>query len=70
VKSGEIRMRRKEDYSLPCSERIILYGGVKLLFSNAGKHCVMFKTLNLSDGERSCFNLRPNNSSKFIALQK
>jgi hypothetical protein len=33
VKSGVMRMRRKEDYSLPCGEKLF-YTVVKLLFSN------------------------------------
>jgi hypothetical protein len=55
-----MRMRRKEDYSLPLES--LFYTVVKLLFSNAGKHCVMFKTLNLSDALREdlVLTLDPN----------
>lgn len=72
VKSGVMRMRRKEDYSLPCSEKLF-YTVVKTAFQQRRKTLRnSLKTLNLSDALREdlVFNLRPEqlNVAEFIAL--
>lgn len=72
VKSGVMRMRRKADYSLPCSEKLF-YTVVKTAFQQRRKTLRnSLKTLNLSDELREdlVFNLRPEqlNVAEFIAL--
>ncbi|MBC5840651.1 16S rRNA (adenine(1518)-N(6)/adenine(1519)-N(6))-dimethyltransferase RsmA [Flavobacterium sp. F-380] len=72
VKSGVMRMRRKEDFSLPCSEKLF-YTVVKTAFQQRRKTLRnSLKTLNLSDALREdlVFNLRPEqlNVAEFIAL--
>ncbi len=72
VKSGVMRMRRKEDYSLPCSEKL-LFTVVKTAFQQRRKTLRnSLKTLNLSDNlrEDEVFNLRPEQLSvaQFIEL--
>ena len=61
VKSGVLRLRRKEDYSLPCSEKLF-FTVVKTAFQQRRKTLRnSLKTLNLSDSlrEDEVFNLRP-----------
>ena len=72
VKSGVMRMRRKENYSLPCNEKM-LYKVVKMAFQQRRKTMRnSLKSLNLSDNlrEDSIFDLRPEQLSveQFIAL--
>ena len=72
VKSGVMRMRRKADYSLPCSEKLF-YTVVKTAFQQRRKTLRnSLKTLNLSDSLREdlVFNLRPEqlDVAEFIAL--
>jgi 16S rRNA (adenine1518-N6/adenine1519-N6)-dimethyltransferase len=72
VKSGVMRMRRKEDYSLPCGEKL-LFTVVKTAFQQRRKTLRnSLKTLNLSDNLRGdeVFNLRPEQLSveQFIEL--
>ena len=72
VKSGVIRLRRKEDYSLPCGEKLF-FTVVKTAFQQRRKTLRnSLKTLNLSDSlrEDEVFNLRPEqlNVEQFIAL--
>ncbi|WP_281227255.1 16S rRNA (adenine(1518)-N(6)/adenine(1519)-N(6))-dimethyltransferase RsmA [Flavobacterium aquiphilum] len=72
VKSGVMRMRRKEDFSLPCSERLF-FNVVKTAFQQRRKTLRnSLKTLNLSDNlkEDKLFNLRPEqlDYTEFIAL--
>jgi 16S rRNA (adenine1518-N6/adenine1519-N6)-dimethyltransferase len=72
VKSGVMRMRRKEDFSLPCGEKLF-YTVVKTAFQQRRKTLRnSLKTLNLSDALREdlVFNLRPEqlNVAEFIAL--
>ncbi len=72
VKSGVMRMRRKKDFSLPCSEKL-LFTVVKTAFQQRRKTLRnSLKTLNLSDKlrEEEIFNLRPEQLSvdEFIAL--
>ena len=67
-----MRMRRKEDFSLPCSEKLF-YTVVKTAFQQRRKTLRnSLKTLNLSDALREdlVFNLRPEqlNVAEFIAL--
>lgn len=75
VKSGVLRLRRKEDYSLPCSEKL-LFTVVKTAFQQRRKTLRnSLKTLNLSDSlrEDEVFNLRPEqlNVEQFMnSLQK
>jgi 16S rRNA (adenine1518-N6/adenine1519-N6)-dimethyltransferase len=74
VKSGVMRMRRKEDYSLPCSEKLF-FTVVKTAFQQRRKTLRnSLKTLNLSDSlrEDEVFNLRPEqlDYTEFIALTK
>lgn len=72
VKSGVMRMRRKEDYSLPCSEKLF-FTVVKTAFQQRRKTLRnSLKTLNLSDELREdvVFNLRPEqlDVAQFIEL--
>jgi len=72
VKSGVMRMRRKEDFSLPCSEKLF-FNVVKTAFQQRRKTLRnSLKTLNLSDNlkEDKLFNLRPEqlDYKEFIAL--
>ncbi len=72
VKSGVLRLRRKENYSLPCTEKLF-FTVVKTAFQQRRKTLRnSLKTLNLSDSlrEDEIFNLRPEqlNVSQFIEL--
>jgi 16S rRNA (adenine1518-N6/adenine1519-N6)-dimethyltransferase len=72
VKSGVLRLRRKENYSLPCGEKLF-FTVVKTAFQQRRKTLRnSLKTLNLSDNlrEDEVFNLRPEqlNVAQFIAL--
>lgn len=72
VKSGVLRLRRKENYSLPCSEKLF-FSVVKTAFQQRRKTLRnSLKTLNLSDNlrEDAIFDLRPEQLSveQFIAL--
>lgn len=72
VKSGVMRMRRKENYSLPCSEKL-LFTVVKTAFQQRRKTMRnSLKSLNLSDNlrEDTIFDLRPEQLSveQFIEL--
>jgi len=74
VKSGVMRMRRKEDYSLPCGEKLF-FTVVKTAFQQRRKTLRnSLKTLNLSDNlrEDSIFDLRPEqlDVQQFIELTK
>ena len=72
VKSGVLRLRRKENYTLPCGEKLF-FTVVKTAFQQRRKTLRnSLKTLNLSDSlrEDEVFNLRPEqlNVAQFIAL--
>ncbi len=72
VKSGVMRMRRKENYSLACNEKM-LYTVVKMAFQQRRKTMRnSLKALNLSDNlrEDTIFDLRPEQLSveQFIEL--
>jgi 16S rRNA (adenine1518-N6/adenine1519-N6)-dimethyltransferase len=72
VKSGVLRLRRKEDFSLPCSEKLF-FTVVKTAFQQRRKTLRnSLKTLNLSDilREDEVFNLRPEQLSveQFVEL--
>lgn len=72
VKSGVMRMRRKEDYSLPCGEKLF-FTVVKTAFQQRRKTLRnSLKTLDLSDNlrEDSIFDLRPEqlDVAQFIEL--
>ena len=72
VKSGVMRMRRKENYTLPCNEKM-LFSVVKMAFQQRRKTMRnSLKSLNLSDNlrEDSIFDLRPEQLSveQFIEL--
>ena len=72
VDSGVLRLRRKENYTLPCSEKL-LFTVVKTAFQQRRKTMRnSLKTLNLSDNlrEDSIFDLRPEQLSveQFIEL--
>ncbi|MDQ6528743.1 16S rRNA (adenine(1518)-N(6)/adenine(1519)-N(6))-dimethyltransferase RsmA [Flavobacterium sp. LHD-85] len=72
VKSGVMRMTRKEDYSLPCSEKLF-FTVVKTAFQQRRKTLRnSLKTLNLSDNlrEDTIFDKRPEQLSvdEFIEL--
>ncbi|MFT3794718.1 16S rRNA (adenine(1518)-N(6)/adenine(1519)-N(6))-dimethyltransferase RsmA [Flavobacterium sp.] len=72
VKSGVLRLRRKENFSLPCSEKLF-FNVVKTAFGQRRKTIRnSLKTLNLSDNlrEDSIFDQRPEQLSveEFIAL--
>lgn len=72
VKSGVLRLRRKENFTLPCNEKL-LFTVVKTAFQQRRKTMRnSLKTLNLSDNlrEDTIFDLRPEQLSveQFIAL--
>ncbi|MCG2612229.1 16S rRNA (adenine(1518)-N(6)/adenine(1519)-N(6))-dimethyltransferase RsmA [Flavobacterium sp. SM15] len=72
VKSGVMRMRRKENYKLPCDEKLF-FNVVKTAFNQRRKTLRnSLKSLNLSDNlrEDSIFGLRPEQLSveEFITL--
>ena len=72
VKSGVLRLRRKENYELSCSEKL-LFTVVKTAFQQRRKTMRnSLKTLNLSDNlrEDTIFDLRPEQLSveQFIEL--
>jgi len=72
VKSGVLRLTRKEDFSLPCGEKFF-FTVVKTAFQQRRKTLRnSLKSLNLSDNlrEDEVFNLRPEQLSvdQFIAL--
>ncbi|HMI07160.1 MAG TPA: 16S rRNA (adenine(1518)-N(6)/adenine(1519)-N(6))-dimethyltransferase RsmA [Flavobacterium sp.] len=72
VKSGVLRLRRKENFTLPCPEKLF-FTVVKTAFQQRRKTLRnSLKTLNLSDNlrEDSIFDLRPEQLSvdQFIAL--
>jgi 16S rRNA (adenine1518-N6/adenine1519-N6)-dimethyltransferase len=72
VKSGVLRLRRKEDFSLPCGEKLF-FTVVKTAFQQRRKTLRnSLKTLNLSDNlrEDKVLDLRPEQLSveDFIAL--
>lgn len=72
VKSGVMRMRRKENYTLPCDEKM-LFKVVKTAFQQRRKTLRnSLKSLNLSDSlrEDSVLDLRPEQLSveEFIVL--
>ncbi|MDI9311770.1 MAG: 16S rRNA (adenine(1518)-N(6)/adenine(1519)-N(6))-dimethyltransferase RsmA [Limnohabitans sp.] len=72
VKSGVMRMRRKENYKLPCDEKL-LFTVVKTAFNQRRKTLRnSLKSLNLSENlrEGSIFDLRPEQISveQFIEL--
>jgi 16S rRNA (adenine1518-N6/adenine1519-N6)-dimethyltransferase len=72
VKSGVLRLRRKENFTLPCDERLF-FNVVKTAFNQRRKTLRnSLKTFNLSDilKEDSIFDLRPEQLSTedFIAL--
>jgi 16S rRNA (adenine1518-N6/adenine1519-N6)-dimethyltransferase len=72
VKSGVMKMTRKEDYSLPCGEKLF-FTVVKTAFQQRRKTLRnSLKTLNLSDNlrEDTIFDLRPEQLSvdEFIVL--
>jgi 16S rRNA (adenine1518-N6/adenine1519-N6)-dimethyltransferase len=72
VKSGVLRLRRKENYTLPCNEKM-LYTVVKMAFQQRRKTMRnSLKALNLSDNlrEDTIFDLRPEQLSveQFIEL--
>ncbi len=74
VKSGVLRLRRKENFTLPCSEKLF-FTVVKTAFQQRRKTLRnSLKTLNLSDNlrEDEVFNLRPEqlDYNQFIALTK
>ena len=72
VKSGVLRLRRKENFALPCSEKLF-YKVVKMAFQQRRKTLRnSLKSLNLSDNlrEDSIFDLRPEqlDVDQFIGL--
>ena len=72
VKSGVLRLRRKENFILPCGEKLF-FTVVKTAFQQRRKTLRnSLKTLNLSDNlrEDEVFNLRPEqlNVAQFIEL--
>ena len=72
VKSGVLRMRRKENFTLACNEKM-LYTVVKMAFQQRRKTMRnSLKALNLSDNLRldTIFDLRPEQLSveQFIEL--
>jgi 16S rRNA (adenine1518-N6/adenine1519-N6)-dimethyltransferase len=72
VKSGVLRLRRKENFVLPCNERLF-FTVVKTAFQQRRKTMRnSLKTLNLSDNlrEDSIFDLRPEqlDVAQFLAL--
>jgi len=72
VKSGVLRLRRKENYNLPCNEKLF-FTVVKTSFNQRRKTLRnSLKTLNLSESlrEDAIFALRPEQLSvaQFIDL--
>jgi 16S rRNA (adenine1518-N6/adenine1519-N6)-dimethyltransferase len=72
VKSGVLRLARKQDFTLPCGEKLF-FTVVKTAFQQRRKTLRnSLKTLNLSDNlrEDGIFDLRPEqlNVAQFIAL--
>ena len=72
VKSGVLRLRRKENFTLPCGEKLF-FTVVKTAFQQRRKTLRnSLKTMNLSDTlrEDEVFNLRPEqlNVEQFIEL--
>ena len=72
VKSGVLRLTRKDDYSLPCDEKLF-FRVVKTAFNQRRKTLRnSLKTMNLSDSlkEDTIFDLRPEQLSveDFIAI--
>lgn len=72
VKSGVLRLRRKENYTLPCNEKLF-FTVVKTAFQQRRKTLRnSLKTLNLSDNlrEDTIFDLRPEqlDVQQFIEL--
>jgi 16S rRNA (adenine1518-N6/adenine1519-N6)-dimethyltransferase len=72
VKSGVLRLRRKENYTLPCSEKLF-FTIVKTAFQQRRKTLRnSLKTLNLSDNlrEDAIFDLRPEQLSveQFVSI--
>jgi 16S rRNA (adenine1518-N6/adenine1519-N6)-dimethyltransferase len=72
VKSGVLRLRRKENFTLPCGEKLF-FSVVKTAFQQRRKTLRnSLKTLNLSDNlrEDTIFDLRPEQLSveQFIGL--
>ena len=72
VKSGVLRLRRKENYSLPCNEKLF-FNIVKTAFQQRRKTLRnSLKTLNLSDNlrEDAIFDLRPEQLSveQFVSI--
>lgn len=72
VKSGVLRLRRKEEYHLPCDEKLF-FAVVKTAFNQRRKTLRnSLKTYQLSDNlkEDSIFDLRPEQLSveQFVAL--
>ena len=72
VKSGVLRLKRKDNYTLPCNEKLF-FTVVKTAFQQRRKTLRnSLKTLNLSDNLREdvIFDLRPEQLSteQFIAL--
>ena len=72
VKSGVLRLRRKENYALPCSEKLF-FTIVKTAFQQRRKTLRnSLKTLNLSDNlrEDAIFDLRPEQLSveQFVSI--
>jgi 16S rRNA (adenine1518-N6/adenine1519-N6)-dimethyltransferase len=72
VKSGVLRLRRKENYNLPCDEKLF-FNVVKTAFNQRRKTLRnSLKTFNLADNlkEDSIFDLRPEQLSvaQFIEL--
>ncbi len=72
VKSGVLRLRRKENFTLPCNEKLF-FTVVKTAFQQRRKTLRnSLKTLNLSDNlrEDDVFNLRPEqlDVNQFIEL--
>ena len=72
VKSGVLRLRRKENYTLPCSEKLF-FSVVKTAFQQRRKTLRnSLKTLKLSDNlrEDAIFDLRPEQLSveQFVSI--
>ena len=72
VKSGVLRLRRKENFTLPCSEKLF-FTIVKTAFQQRRKTLRnSLKTLNLSDNlrEDTIFDLRPEQLSveQFVSI--
>ncbi len=72
VKSGVLRLRRKENFTLPCNEKLF-FTVVKTAFQQRRKTLRnSLKTLNLSDAlrEEKVFDLRPEqlNVAEFIDI--